>query len=206
MQSMSGFAAESDRRRAHLSFAARLGVVLAIAMLLCPLAAQQSADPPPQQTTQQPSAEAQLHTGTSSGLDSDARLQKLLADHQYLRIQAQINQLPPEQEQFYRGILANRSNQLDQSVRLLAPLVDQVTASGDAAREKLLRMTLAEDYLRLGDWAKAGQAYQTLNTRLRRQADRRASRMKLRCPSKCCRWPRTTRPSPSILANLSGFK
>ena len=166
MNGIGGFAAENSRRRARESSAARLLVTFVLATPLCPLAAQQSAEPPAQQTKQQPGTEAPLHTGTSSGLDIDARLQNLLADHQYLRIQAQIGQLPPEQAQFYRGILANRSNQLDQSVRLLEPLVDQVTASGDAAREKLLRMTLAEDYLRLGDWAKAGQAYQTLNARL----------------------------------------
>jgi len=163
---MSEFAAESNPRPAHQSSVARLLLALAFAMPLCPLAAQQSAEPPAQQTTQQPGAESQLHTGTSSGLDTDARLQNLLADHQYLRIQKQLDQLPPDQAQFYRGILANRSNQLDQSVRLLEPLVDQVTASGDAAREKLLRMTLAEDYLRLGDWAKAGLAYQALDARL----------------------------------------
>lgn len=166
MESMNGFAAESNRLRARQSSAARLVVALALAMPLCPLAAQQSAEAPVQQTTQQPGAEAQLHTGTSSGLDTDARLQNLLADHQYLRIQEQLSQLPPDQAQFYRGILANRSNQLDQSVQLLEPLIDQVTASGDAAREKLLRMTLAEDYLRLGDWAKAGRAYQALDARL----------------------------------------
>ncbi len=160
--------------------AATLVLAFALAAPLCPLAAQQSAEQPAQQVqpaisapesepfsgAQQPGAGAQLHTGTSSGLDTEARLQNLLADHQYLRIQAQLSQLPPDQAQFYRGILANRSNQLDQSVRLLEPLVDQVTASGDTAREKLLRMTLAEDYLRLGDWAKAGRAYQALDARL----------------------------------------
>jgi hypothetical protein len=166
MDGMIGFAAESSRRRTRESSAARLGVVLALAMPLYPLAAQQSAEPPAQQTTQQGGAGAQTHTGTSSGLDTDARLQNLLADHQYLRIQAQLSQLLPDQAQFYRGILANRSNQLDQSVKLLEPLIDQVSASGDGAREKLVRMTLAEDYLRLGDWAKAGQAYQALNARL----------------------------------------
>jgi hypothetical protein len=166
MDGMSGYAAENSRRWARELSAARLLVAFVVAMPLCPLAAQQSAEPPAQATTQQSGTGAQLHTGTSSGLDTDARLQNLLADHQYLRIQAQIGQLPPEQAQFYRGILANRSNQLDQSVRLLEPLVDQVIASGDAAREKLLRMTLAEDYLRLGDWAKASHAYQALDARL----------------------------------------
>ena len=116
---------------------------------------------------QQPDAGAQLHTGTSSGLDTDARLQNLLADHEYLRYfrRSSIGFLRIRQ-QFYRGILANRSNQLEESVKLLEPLVESVTASGDTAREKLLRMTLAEDYLRLGDWTKAAQAYQTLDDRL----------------------------------------
>jgi hypothetical protein len=115
---------------------------------------------------QQPGEGAQLHTGTTSGLSTDARLQNLLADHQYLRVQAQLSQLPPDQAQFYRGILANRSNNLELSVQLLKPLVDQVAASGDVAHEKLLRKTLAEDYLRLGDWAKADEAYQALDGRL----------------------------------------
>ena len=62
-------------------------------------------------------------------------------------------------------------------MQLLEPLVDQVTASGDKTREKLLRMTLAEDYLRLGDWAKAAQAYQTLDDRLHGELElRRAGR------------------------------
>ncbi len=118
---------------------------------------------------QQPGASAQLHTGTSSGLDTEARLQNLLADHEYLRIQAQLDQLPGDQAQFYRGILANRSNQLDESVKFLSPLVDKVSASGDIVHEKLLRMTLAEDYLRLGDWTRAAQAYQALDDRLHAQ-------------------------------------
>jgi len=118
-------------------------------------------------TAQQPGGGAELHTGTTSGLDTEARLQNLLADHEYLRVEAQLDQLPPEQAQFYRGILANRSNQLEQSVQLLDPLIDKVTASGDTVHEKLLRMTLAEDYLRLGDWTKAAQAYQALDERLR---------------------------------------
>ncbi|HVN94677.1 MAG TPA: retropepsin-like aspartic protease [Terracidiphilus sp.] len=123
-------------------------------------------DPAPSTTSQQVGADAQVHTGTSSGLDTEARLRNLLADHQYMRVQAQLDQLPPEAAQFYRGILANRSNQLQQSVELLEPLVDAVTASGDTEREKMLRMTLAEDYLRLGDWTKAAQAYQILDDRL----------------------------------------
>jgi hypothetical protein len=115
---------------------------------------------------QQPGAGTQLQTGTSSGLTLDKRIENLLADHQYSRVAAQLDQLPPEEAQLYRGVLANRANDLKESVQLLEPLVDEVTASGDTVHEKLLRTALAEDYLRLGDFSKAAKAYQSLDTRL----------------------------------------
>ena len=59
---------------------------------------------------QQPGISEQVHTGTTSGLDADARLQNLLADHQFQRIEAQLDQMPPQSAQLYRGILANRFN------------------------------------------------------------------------------------------------
>ena len=141
-----------------------------------PLAAQQKL---PQRTSAPPAVQsapaaaqpppgqgAQLHTGTSSGLTTDLRIQDLLADHQYFLVQSELSKLPPEQAQLYRGILANRSNDLQQSIQLLAPLVKRVTASGNAAQEKLLREALAEDYLREGDWAEAAKAYAALESRL----------------------------------------
>ncbi len=137
-----------------------------------PLLAQQTAPEPAAPATQaaptaqQPGAGAQVHTGTSSGLEIDTRMQNLLADHQYSLLESELGTLPPEQAQLYRGILDNRSNQLNQSVKLLEPLVDKVTASGNTGQEKLLRKALAEDYLRLGDWAKAAKAYTTLDARL----------------------------------------
>ena len=67
--------------------------------------------------------------------------------------------LPPWQAQFYRGVLANRNNDLAKSIELLEPIVDQVSAGGNPRRERVLRKSLAEDYLRLGDWAKAAAAY-----------------------------------------------
>jgi len=148
------------------------GALVWSVLAAAPLAAQQTAQPvvAPQSTVpapqEQPGAGAQVHTGTSSGLDAEARLENLLTDHQYLRIAAQLETMPKEQAQFYRGILANRSNDPEASIHLLEPLLDQVAASGDKPREKLLRKALAEDYLREGDWAKAAKAYQTLDTRL----------------------------------------
>jgi len=148
--------------------------VLAAMLAAAPLLAQQNAPQPapteaqraPSDAPQQPGAGAQVHTGTASGLEADSRLQNLLADHQFFRLEAELDKLPPEQAQFYRGILANRENDLKKSIELLEPLVDKVTASGDTAHEKLLRKALAEDYLRAGDWAKAAKAYQTMETRL----------------------------------------
>jgi hypothetical protein len=127
---------------------------------------QAPAAPASSSEAQQPGAGTQLQTGTSSGLTLDARIENLLADHQYSRVAAQLDQLPPQEAQLYRGVLANRANDLKQSVQLLEPLVDEVAASGDTAHEKLLRTALAEDYLRLGEWSKAAKAYQSLDTRL----------------------------------------
>ena len=129
--------------------------------------AQDTAKPGTQQApAQTQQGGAQVHTGVTSGLDTEARLQNLLADHQFLRIEAQLDQMPAEEAQFYRGILANRRNDLKTSVSLLEPLADKVAAAGAPAQEKLLRKTLAEDYLRLGEWAYAAQAYRLLESRV----------------------------------------
>ena len=131
------------------------------------LLAQETPAPPQSPTTsqQEPGAGAQVHTGTSSGLTGDIRIQNLLADHQYFRVQSELEELPPEQAQFYRGILANRNNDPRESIKLLEPLVDRIASSGDAVHEKLARKALAEDYLRDGDFSKAANEYQRLEAR-----------------------------------------
>jgi predicted aspartyl protease len=138
--------------------------VVWLALAAISLHSQQTTPQPAAQ--QQPSQSEQVHTGVTSGLDSEARLENLLADHQFLRIEAQLDQMPPEQAQFYRGILANRNNDPKTSIQLLAPLVDQVAATGNMAEEKLLRKALAEDYLRVGDMVRAAKAYQAFAERM----------------------------------------
>ena len=134
--------------------------------------AQDPAKPETKQTPADGQQEgAQVHTGVTSGLDTEARLQNLLADHEFLRIEAQLDRMPADEAQFYRGILANRKNDLKASAALLEPLADKIAATGapgpeKLGQEKLLRKALAEDYLRLGDWAKAAKAYKTLETRV----------------------------------------
>jgi hypothetical protein len=149
---------DSAQKLLVVTFCLVFGFVLSLSLL----AAQQpdfGAQPPA-------GAEGQLRTGSNSGLDAEARIQNLLADHEYLRAESELSQLPPEDAQVYRGILANRSNDLNRSIQILEPLVDKVSSSGNTQREHLLRKALAEDYLRLGEWAKAANAYQILDSRL----------------------------------------
>jgi hypothetical protein len=145
-----------------------LRVVWCVALLLSTalVRAQQSPVPAQPASQQEPSPDAQVHTGASSGLTGDNRIQNLLADHQYFRVQSQLDELPPEQAQFYRGILANRNNDPKQSIQLLEPLVEKIASSGDAVHEKLARKALAEDYLREGDFSRAAREYQNIEARL----------------------------------------
>ena len=122
---------------------------------------------PKPEAAQQPGQSAQVRTGTASGLTANTRLLNLLADHQFLLLRDELGKLPPQEAQYYRGILANCENDPKKSIALLEPLVDKVTASGNVELEKVLRKALAEDYLRLGDWDQAAKAYQTLESRLK---------------------------------------
>src|SRR5262252_5188539 len=106
------------KRRAVQRFAFRIAAILLVAPVMLFISpsvsaqSEQTSQSAPQQPlpSQQPGAGAQVHTGSSSGFNADMRVQNLLADHQFLRLQAELNQLPPEQAQLYRGILANRNN------------------------------------------------------------------------------------------------
>jgi len=159
--------ARESKRWLGLAFRGTPLATLAAGVLFVLLRSALAAQEPAAPIGQQAGAGAPLHTGTSSGLTEDARLLHLLAEHQYSRIEAQLGQLPPELAQFYRGILANRKNDPVQSIQLLEPLSDLVAQSRDPVHEKLLRKALAEDYLRLGQFAKAADAYQALDARLK---------------------------------------
>lgn len=149
---------KKSRRR---GFRKQLLCAVALITLSFSARAQQSSSP-----AQQPGQGAQLHTGTSQGVEIETRFRTLLADHEYFQMEDELDQLPPEEAQFYRGILANRNNDEKASIALLEPLLAKVAASGDPNQEKLLRKTLAEDYLREGDLAKAAKAYEALGAKL----------------------------------------
>ena len=139
---------------------------------------------------QLPGAEAQVHTGSQLGEQSlVSRLARLLTDHQIPEMESLLDapdeaedkpddpakkssaaaKLTPVQKQFFRGVLANRENKPEDSIKLLEPLVAALkpgAADSEIPDEKLLRKSLAEDYLRAGQFAKAAQAYQELATQL----------------------------------------
>lgn len=137
----------------------------------------QSSQTPAVPESEQPGAGAQVRTGSQFGESGErsfaSRLGRLLADHQFLELEGLLNasddssgsgssaneKLKPEQRQLFRGVLANRENKPQESIRLLEPLLDKLKAAAPTPEEKLLRKTLAEDYLRAGDLAKANQAF-----------------------------------------------
>lgn len=125
-----------------------------------------SSDLPAAATREKPSVGAQVYTGTASGLGDEVHLSRLLADHQYAELAAELDRLPETEARLYRGLLANRSNDLAGSIHLLEPLVDHLA---DPSTEKLARKALAEDYLRSGDWTRAAAAYQQLDSRLQHE-------------------------------------
>lgn len=116
--------------------------------------------------SQQPGTDAQVRTGVASRYDVDSRLANLLAEHRYARIESELGQAPPLQAQLFRGILANRNNDIRKSLELLEPLIEPIEQSGRVIPEKLLRKTLGENYMRLGDLARAAAQYDALLTRI----------------------------------------
>ncbi len=115
-----------------------------------------------------------MRTGSLIGGALVNRMLALVADHQFPVIEQMLkddsggdaSSLTPEQKTLFRGVLANRENRPEESIRLLEPLVDTVAASGNLPEEKLVRKALAEDYMRAGHMARAAQAYQALSQRL----------------------------------------
>jgi hypothetical protein len=153
--------------------------------------------PSQQAPGQTPGSSATVRTGSQLGDGGDesfsSRLERLLADHQFADMESLLAEpdaddvtapapkpghparLTHQDKQFFQGILANRENKPEESIRFLEPLVAASSSSTTAPdpahpqpaqQEKLLRKTLAEDYLRAGDWAKAAGAYQALNAKL----------------------------------------
>jgi len=125
----------------------------------------------------QPGSGSQVQTGSVLGASNQSLLSRIVAllnDHQYPDMERMVDDpaeggsLTPQQKQLVRGVMANRENKPEESVKLLQPLLSELERSNAAPtpEEKLLRKALAEDYLRMGDYAQANQAYLEMEYRL----------------------------------------
>ena len=145
-------------------------------------------EPSAQPTPQTSDNAAQVRTGSKLGDVQDivSRLAALLGDHRIPEIEELLEEsghasaqakLTPAQTRFFKGVIANRENKPQASIQLLQPLVAKLDANLDAPeatselaglgpQEKLLRKTLAEDYLRTGDLKHAAQSYRELDAKL----------------------------------------
>jgi hypothetical protein len=152
------------------------------------LPSQQTPPNPPATPPQQPDSGAQVRTGSVVGSgegDLPARLTTLLGDHQFLEMERLLREqgeaasdseakITPEQKEMFRGVLANRANRPQESIRILEPVLEQMDkmkAGEHPGNEKLVRKTLAEDYLRTEDWMKASRTYQDLESKSKLSAD-----------------------------------
>lgn len=107
-------------------------------------------------------------------------LERLLQQKRYLELERSIDQqLSPEESAFFRGIMANRKNQVEESIRLLAPLAPKLAAQAPSWREQEVLRTLADDYSKTFEYAKSADTFSTLLKRygkaLSRQEHRTAS-------------------------------
>jgi predicted aspartyl protease len=91
-------------------------------------------------------------------------LQTLLDNKQYPELEHRLEQgtRSPEDEAFFRGIVANRKNQVQQSLHLLEPLAQKAATGRPSLREKEILSTLADDYTKTFAYAKAETAFATL--------------------------------------------
>jgi Aspartyl protease len=121
----------------------------------------------PQQGAPAAEPQARVITGANSSDQPIVSLAQLTADHDWLALE---NALRNSQDQdshdpdaeFYRGLLENREAHYRESIRILEPLLPGISASADRNREKLARLTLADDYFRTFAYKQAADAYAAL--------------------------------------------
>ena len=71
--------------------------------------------------------------------------------------------------EFFAGVVANRTNQLNRSIRMLKQALPMLQKQGAHDREQIARETLADGYAGLGRYAEAADTYAALETRFGNQ-------------------------------------
>ncbi len=90
-------------------------------------------------------------------------LQTLLEQRRYVELEQTIDrQLSPDDAVLFQGIVANRKNRIEESIRLLAPLALGLASAPPSWQEKNLLSTLADDYSKAFLYAKSADTYSAL--------------------------------------------
>jgi predicted aspartyl protease len=90
-------------------------------------------------------------------------LQTLLEQRRYVELEQTIDrQLSPDDAVLFQGIVANRKNRVEESIRLLAPLAPRLASAPPSWQEKNLLITLADDYSKAFLYAKSADTYSAL--------------------------------------------
>lgn len=92
--------------------------------------------------------------------DAD-RLFQLLNQKQYLDLEHKLPnaQLTESDAAFFRGVLANRKNRIQESIQLLEPLAKALALDVKSRQEMEILRTLADDYCKIFDYAKAEEDF-----------------------------------------------
>lgn len=93
-----------------------------------------------------------------------AQVQSLVETRQYLSLESGIanTRLEVADAALFRGILANRRNRLRDSIDLLDPMAAKLAAAPASWREKELLATLADDYSKTFEYARAEATFSRL--------------------------------------------
>jgi predicted aspartyl protease len=108
--------------------------------------------------------------------DFPANLDVLLQQRQYLELEHALlitaSKLPPLSRGYFQGVMANRINRVQQSVRLLEPLIPTLVATNPLRAEFAL-CTLADDYAKSFRYKDAARSYARAN-RVAKQQEKKS--------------------------------
>lgn len=103
-----------------------------------------------------------------------ARLRDLLQQKKYVELEQGIDgRLTPADGVLFNGIIANRKNRVDESIKLLEPLATQLALRPPSWRERELLKALADDYSKAFEYAKSADTFSALLNRYGKQLSRR---------------------------------
>ncbi|MGA6988176.1 MAG: aspartyl protease family protein [Terriglobales bacterium] len=119
--------------------------------------------------------------------DFTAGLDALLQQKQYLELESAIatsaSVLSPLSRAYFQGVMANRVNDAQKSVRLLEPLIPTLLATSPV-RAELALCTLADDYAKIFRYGDAAKLYSQAN----RVAEQQAKRSECNAGGGASRW------------------